>query len=85
MPSRDIFTVHLTEHQDKQTAKRPTATDAEAAERFVCPVTHLHTTRYPFVAISSCGHVFSDRAIKQVTLQTTSLWLIPVTSVMMPG
>lgn len=65
--TRDIFTVHLTDLQDTQTAGLPTATDAEAPERFVCPVTHLHSTRYPFVAISECGHVFSDRAIKQMT------------------
>ena len=70
--------MHLTDLQDTQTAGLPTATDAEAPERFVCPVTHLHSTRYPFVAISGCGHVFSDRAIKQVAASfctLKSMWL----------
>ena len=62
---RDVFTVHLTEQADL-VGQQPTTTDAEMLERFICPVTHLHSTRYPFVAISSCGHVFSDRAVKQV-------------------
>lgn len=62
---RDVYTVHLAEQHD-QDGDQPTAADAEAAERFICPVTHLHSTRYPFVALSTCGHVFSDRAVKQV-------------------
>lgn len=65
--TRDIFPVHLTEVSARPAAERPTATDAEAAERFVCPVTHLHSTSYPFVAITACGHVFSDRAVKQMS------------------
>ena len=65
---RDIFTVQLTEQSEGGTAEQqPTAADAEGMERFVCPVTHLHSTRYPFVAISSCGHVVSERAVKQVS------------------
>ncbi|KAL3131040.1 hypothetical protein ABBQ38_000358 [Trebouxia sp. C0009 RCD-2024] len=63
---RDVFTVHLTEHADL-VGQQPTTTDAEVVERFICPVTQLHSTRYPFVAIASCGHVFSDRAVKQMT------------------
>lgn len=62
---RDVFTVYLTEHADL-VGQQPTTTDAEVVERFICPVTQLHSTRYPFVALASCGHVFSDRAVKQV-------------------
>lgn len=63
---RDTFPVYLTDTTDTAIAQQPTRADDEAAERFVCPVTHLPATRYPFVAISSCGHVFSDRAMKQM-------------------
>ena len=65
---RDTFPVYLTETTDGAAAQQPTRADDEAAERFVCPVTLLPATRYPFVAISSCGHVFSDRAMKQVCM-----------------
>ena len=51
---------------DTDQADCPVSADVEQSARFVCPITHLSCLRYPFVAISKCGHAFSDRAIKQV-------------------
>ena len=43
-----------------------------SAAPYVCPVTDLPCTRYPFVALPSCGHGFSGRAIAQVCLPAFS-------------
>ena len=34
---------------------------------YSCPVTFLRCDRYPFSALTPCGHVFADRALKEAT------------------
>lgn len=60
---RDVFAVHLVPG-----AVDTAAADAgsRAAPRYVCPVTELPCTSYPFAALPACGHAFSSRAIAQV-------------------
>lgn len=68
---RDVFTLHLcsgTLLSNSAEADGSAPLDAECSAHYVCPITHLSCLRYPFVAISKCGHAFSDRALKQVSL-----------------
>ena len=44
--------------------------DAEGSDQYRCPVTDLLCETHPFSALSTCGHVFSDRAIQQVRAQS---------------
>lgn len=60
--SRDVFEVQLT------LANIAAATqnlDVESA--YKCPITDLPCERYPFCAFASCGHVFSERARREMT------------------
>lgn len=50
--------------------------------RFMCPVTMLPCDRYPTSAISTCGHVFSDRALRQVMPSTCNVRLVDVVVLM---
>lgn len=59
---RDVFVVHLMPPHAKKGEDRDTAA---VAAPYVCPVTDLPCTRYPFVALPSCGHAFSSRAVAQ--------------------
>jgi hypothetical protein len=67
MSRRDVFTVHLTA-RDKAADPASRSEEASARTPFMCPVTDLPCTRYPFAALATCGHVFSCRAIAQVSL-----------------
>ena len=62
---RDVFTVHLTPSAaEKQTA--PSSAGSRAAlSPFVCLITGLPCTSYPFAALPACGHAFSSRAIAE--------------------
>ena len=60
---RDVFTVHL--------AERPldagSARNSEAA-RWECPAAQLPCEAAPFAALAPCGHILSERAIKQASV-----------------
>ncbi len=51
--------------------------------RFVCPITGSLCEQVPFSALATCGHVFSDRAIRQVRTISSEL-LLPTTSLVTP-
>ncbi|CAL8463661.1 g3195 [Coccomyxa elongata] len=61
---RDIFKVHLTPSPPQSGEENGSAINAAP---YMCPLTELPCTKYPFVALPSCGHVFSSRAVKQMT------------------
>ncbi|BDA48469.1 Replication termination factor 2 [Coccomyxa sp. Obi] len=61
---RDIFKVHLTPSHPQSTEANGSAASAAP---YVCPLTDLPCTKSPFVALPSCGHVFSSRAVTQMT------------------
>ncbi len=45
----------------------PTPREADGQPAlFRCPITDLPCDRYPFVALPSCGHVFSERAQREM-------------------
>ena len=62
----DIFTVHLTSPGASLAAAPSSAACRAAPSRFMCPITELPCTSYPFAALPACGHAFSSRAIAQV-------------------
>lgn len=61
---RDIFTVHLAERPGEAAAAMQSS--ADAGSRWECPVTQLPCERAPVSALPACGHVLSERAIRQV-------------------
>ncbi len=40
--------------------------DPELPAPYTCPITHLRCDRHPFAALRPCGHVFSERALKEL-------------------
>lgn len=40
--------------------------EPELPAPFTCPITHLRCDRHPFAALRPCGHVFSERALKEL-------------------
>jgi hypothetical protein len=70
---RDILTVHLMPAAG-QTNAGNSAGSRGAAPRFMCPVTELPCTSYPFAALPACGHAFSSRAIAQVLVCSVLLY-----------
>lgn len=56
---RDVFSVHL----------EPSSADGSSGEGDAphrCPVTHVSCLVAPFSALVPCGHVLSDRALKEL-------------------
>lgn len=61
---KDIFTVHLLADSGPAAAMSKQAAEPAIYE---CPLQHVRCDMQQFSALSSCGHIFSDRALKQVT------------------
>ena len=59
LPYRDVFPVHLQWTQDSQ--------HQHTEKSVVCPITDLRSSLHPFAAIYPCGHVYSMRAVQQVS------------------
>lgn len=59
---RDIFTVHLLADSGPAAAMSKQAAEPAIYE---CPLQHVRCDMQQFSALSSCGHIFSDRALKQ--------------------
>ena len=53
-------------------AAAPIADGTFAAPPYVCPVTALPCTRYPFSALRPCGHVLSNRALACISQDALS-------------
>jgi hypothetical protein len=53
--------VHLTEVPEAKDS------NGEPGPRFVCPITQLPCGSVPFTALATCGHVFSSRALREVS------------------
>jgi Rtf2 RING-finger len=73
---RDIFTVQLTRRSDQEAATQSSVDGgaiSSSSSIFECPVTQLPCEKAPFGALPECGHVLSDRAIRQVCSSQTSL------------
>jgi hypothetical protein len=71
---RDVFTVHLTEGAEAKES------NAEPGPRFMCPITQLPCGSVPFTALPTCGHVFSSRALREVSrysLSRVDVWGSP--------
>lgn len=58
----------------------PETEGGEPAAPFRCPVTDLPCDRYPFVALATCGHVFSERAQRQMADGTCSICSVAFTA-----
>eukprot|EP00877_Chromochloris_zofingiensis_P014395 jgi/Chrzof1/9209/Cz03g40010.t1 len=80
---KDVFTVHLTPNADcAATANRTAPAGAASSSApgsssgdtaaFMCPITMLPVGRYPFSALQPCGHMFSDRALANVSGPTSA-------------
>lgn len=54
-------------------AAGPASPQVEGAVPLACPITDLPCDRYPFVALPGCGHVFSERAVKEIRDGTCAL------------
>ncbi|GAB4819269.1 hypothetical protein N2152v2_006315 [Parachlorella kessleri] len=67
--SKDVFEVRLGD-QEQAT---PPETDASQQAVYRCPITDLPCDSYPFVALATCGHVFSERAQREMKDGTCSL------------
>lgn len=66
---RDIFTVRLTRRPEHEAATQSSVSGGAvsiSSSLFECPVTQLPCEKAPFAALPECGHVLSDRAIRQV-------------------
>lgn len=67
--------MHLDRPQDGSSAAAPPQPGgcAPSSTPFACPITDLPCDRYPFCALATCGHVFSERAVKEMRDGTCSL------------
>ena len=68
-PCRDVFPVQYTPAALTDAAPVETDTaggaDAEVPAPYSCPIAHVRCDRLPFVALATCGHVLSERALKE--------------------
>jgi len=75
---KDLITVNL---QPNPTYNPPKDTPIEEeSSRWVCPITGLETNgKNRFMALKTCGHVFSERALREVPSQNCLLCAKPFT------
>lgn len=74
LPSRDVFTLQYEPAAvNTGSAAAPVAAsssnggaDHEQPAPFTCPLTQLRCDRHAFAALRPCGHIFSERALKEL-------------------
>ncbi|GMH36185.1 hypothetical protein BSKO_04053 [Bryopsis sp. KO-2023] len=71
MRSTDVFAINGSRQAFAKTPESP------EEMVFVCPITDLTCLRSQFSALATCGHVMSDRALKQITDNMCSVCSTP--------
>jgi len=77
---KDLITIQLNINPTFINVPKETTIE-DRPPRWICPITSLETNgKNRFIAIKTCGHVFSERALKEVPSQNCLLCNTPFTS-----
>jgi len=76
---KSVFELHLQENPELLKPKAPLRSDETTSHSvglFICPIAQIDANgHYPFSALKTCGHVFSDKALSQMEEDARSCWV----------